>query len=548
MKKIIFALLAPVLCLTLLLSGNADTFVCALEKGELPVMWLFEVPDRISMTDVNAIPVATPEMSVEEWRQICVDFMRLQQTFTWTPAQDLDYLCTSATTADENGLLHYKAGTIYAGLPYGGGSATLYSAMDYYDPVTGVWDVSALVSGTSFPLTNDCGTAVVWSLARVCTSLKKVGTVNMTQKNGYLPVGQFTYDPTIERFDASEETLTKAICNTNGEQVMFESYALLQKADGIVRRNASNGHARMVVEDAVVVRNADGSIDGANSYIITFEQSSGKSKRTVDNQEIIQNGWINKQYKFSTLFKDGYLPFTIAEFTGAKEVERAQVSLDRTGSGLSLAALRSASVSTNYIIAKVTLTVTGSDGVVKEKITNNVKASKLYSSYKLSNLIPAAFTPSGHVLITATVGSGETLTVYEGDACYDESGVFQSAHDYNAVVTEPTAVQGGYTTYTCVRCGDSYVADETEATGTVWGDANGDGKVSNIDIVRLKNYLANFDDETGISTNGTTVYELFPGADANGDDRISNTDIVRLKNYLANYDDETGTSSVKLGP
>ena len=37
-------------------------------------------------------------------------------------------------------------------------------------------------------------------------------------------------------------------------------------------------------------------------------------------------------------------------------------------------------------------------------------------------------------------------------------------HEYTTVVTDPTCTEGGYTTYTCA-CGDSYVADETPATG-----------------------------------------------------------------------------------
>ncbi|MBE6958498.1 MAG: hypothetical protein E7447_05040, partial [Ruminococcaceae bacterium] len=38
-------------------------------------------------------------------------------------------------------------------------------------------------------------------------------------------------------------------------------------------------------------------------------------------------------------------------------------------------------------------------------------------------------------------------------------------HSHNAVVTAPTCVDGGYTTYTCTACGDKYVADKTPATG-----------------------------------------------------------------------------------
>ena len=36
-----------------------------------------------------------------------------------------------------------------------------------------------------------------------------------------------------------------------------------------------------------------------------------------------------------------------------------------------------------------------------------------------------------------------------------------NGHSYNYVVTAPDCVNGGYTTYTCSVCGDTYVADET---------------------------------------------------------------------------------------
>ena len=38
-------------------------------------------------------------------------------------------------------------------------------------------------------------------------------------------------------------------------------------------------------------------------------------------------------------------------------------------------------------------------------------------------------------------------------------------HDYQAVVTAPTCTEGGYTTYTCTKCGESYVDDEIPALG-----------------------------------------------------------------------------------
>ena len=38
-------------------------------------------------------------------------------------------------------------------------------------------------------------------------------------------------------------------------------------------------------------------------------------------------------------------------------------------------------------------------------------------------------------------------------------------HSYEAVVTAHTCTEGGYTTYTCSKCGESYTGDETKATG-----------------------------------------------------------------------------------
>ena len=37
-------------------------------------------------------------------------------------------------------------------------------------------------------------------------------------------------------------------------------------------------------------------------------------------------------------------------------------------------------------------------------------------------------------------------------------------------MTAPTCTEGGYTTYTCSRCGDSYVSDYTDALGHAWND------------------------------------------------------------------------------
>jgi chitodextrinase len=43
-------------------------------------------------------------------------------------------------------------------------------------------------------------------------------------------------------------------------------------------------------------------------------------------------------------------------------------------------------------------------------------------------------------------------------------------HNYSSVITYPTCTTGGYTTYTCSACGDTYTADEVNALGHTGGD------------------------------------------------------------------------------
>ena len=58
-----------------------------------------------------------------------------------------------------------------------------------------------------------------------------------------------------------------------------------------------------------------------------------------------------------------------------------------------------------------------------------------------------------------------------GEILVVQAEIITDGHKYEANVTEPTCEADGYTTYTCSVCGDSYVADETEALGHDWADA-----------------------------------------------------------------------------
>ena len=81
----------------------------------------------------------------------------------------------------------------------------------------------------------------------------------------------------------------------------------------------------------------------------------------------------------------------------------------------------------------------------------------------------------------------------------------------------------------CNVCGDVREVPE-KPVDVIYGDADGDGEISNLDYALLGQYLAKYD---------VTVNEA--AADADGDGEISNLDYALLGQYLAKYD-------VTLGP
>ena len=64
------------------------------------------------------------------------------------------------------------------------------------------------------------------------------------------------------------------------------------------------------------------------------------------------------------------------------------------------------------------------------------------------------------------VENGYRLTKVKDDLVITVTAV--CVHDYQAEVTQPTCTEQGYTTYTCSRCGDSYVDDYVDALGHDW--------------------------------------------------------------------------------
>ena len=225
MKRVLSLILALLLLGTLCACGGNN----AEETPEttLAPAAKTNVADPLTWEKINALPIANDQMSEDELRQLCLDFMEMTMLFPWTPSVKTDFTPNGEVTKT------FVPGAVYGGPPYIAGTlGNIYTMMEYYDERNGMLDLSGGMD-TLRQFCNQCSGSTFWAWSRVCNKITYCGTQDALQRNGCLRVGPYTYDDNIVDMH-SEGVTTKSICQTNGMQTMFESYALLKPADGIV--------------------------------------------------------------------------------------------------------------------------------------------------------------------------------------------------------------------------------------------------------------------------------------------------------------------------
>ena len=91
-------------------------------------------------------------------------------------------------------------------------------------------------------------------------------------------------------------------------------------------------------------------------------------------------------------------------------------------------------------------------------------------------------------------------------------------------VQEPGNGVHGLRERTCSRCGQTEQAEIPKLKHRP-GDLNGDSRVNGLDLVLLRQYLADWAVEPDLG-----------GADCNGDTRVNGLDLILLRQYLAGWD------------
>ena len=273
-------------------------------------------------------PMSYPDYTFEEkpdtmqLRQMAVQAMRDLLTIQWHTETEISYRKSGPVSGKQ--FLH-EPGKTYGGMFYSGASTGLFQFMEYYDQQTGCLRFPGDSNDLKSSLGSSCADTLLWAWSTVCNSFTGgYYPIMMVPKNGYCLVGDYKLKDNIKTF---YEHPSYAVIQENGRDVMLDAYAQMLPADALVTN--SDNHAMMVIEAPTVVYLEDGSIDGANSYVMIQDQRAGGEtfyENVFDGHTVYLSGRIDGKYTFDKLLEEDYIPITTQEFLGLKPYENAQVS------------------------------------------------------------------------------------------------------------------------------------------------------------------------------------------------------------------------------
>ena len=306
----------------------------------------------------------------------------------------------------------------------------MYTVMELYDPETGVLSSEGLTTDQLTALvTNHCSSSCYWAWSRVVNTMygaadnftkEGLSNGNMVKSKGFLPVGPYTYSGVSSWSDGDG---TRAVCEANGEQVMYRSYANTLPTDGLIQlypKGTTNAnHVQMIATNPEVTYLPDGSIDGENSFITVLEQTSTLKETTrEDGKKVYVEGGIDRRVSFKHIFNASYIPFTFAEFQGTDPIEEAQFFLThKDGKEIaSLGDLRDTNLSANYPISSVSVVAVDESGNETYRRYGHPGRTGSYSYDLFTVVFPSAVTREKNgekITVGAILGNGSEVVLYQ---------------------------------------------------------------------------------------------------------------------------------------
>lgn len=380
-----------------------------------------EIKDKLSWEGINAFPIKSADMSIEDARKLCVDFFRYAKTARWIPETYYPIYESGTPEPGEEPVRSLQEGVIHGGLPYiSYGTGNVYRMMDYLDAEKGVMNMLPAEEKPAL-FGNQCANGSYVGFARVINSANLKATRYNTESNGFLRVGPYIYPDTLQAF--SSDNTTKKVIAENGEETMYESYALLKAGDGITYFTSA-GHIVMIASDAVVTRDAEGKIDPEKSFVTVIDQTPKFLTATAESGDVYTyQGNVDAKWSFADLIKGNYLPFTFAEWTGADPIEETEVTFSHTGETITESKLLSSKVTSNYYIFDIYAQVYDSNGseIFKVASRTNRDHAKELKFFKAGETIDTWGSlddlkdgETYTVKVYAQLGTGERPVVWEG--------------------------------------------------------------------------------------------------------------------------------------
>ncbi len=377
-KRIFAFFMAIVLAILLCSCGEKKEVAKVSEENDFIVLYpMSDIPNYVLNEG------ATPD----EMRQMAIQAMRDELTVPWFTKTEFSYnKKVNGEASDFVARTNYQ----YCGLPYTDSGTGLLHWLTHYNFETG--EVTDIDSETlNKTLGNSCATSVSWGWASVITSFKGIATFSFNKSYGAIPVGDYAIPSDLVSY---KTYTTQRICEDNGKDKMYQAYAQVQPADGIISYpNGGKGmHAMMAIEKAYVVYDNSGNIDEKKSHLVIQDQRAGqKSNSTTyvvvdeDGNKSHYSGRTSAVIPFIDLFENGYyIPVTNAEFMGQKPYALPEVSVDKKDAK-SLSDISSASVHSNFRMVTITLSATDpKTGKVVGKATK--MTTDTTHKYKLSDL------------------------------------------------------------------------------------------------------------------------------------------------------------------
>ncbi|MBQ4037449.1 MAG: hypothetical protein IJC84_04915 [Clostridia bacterium] len=390
-----------------------------MEQKNYPPTWDCEsLAKPLTWDDINAIPVAHEGMSEDELRDICWDFMHYQLNFAWKPNSPI------LIRADKD---LYQPQHVYAGMPYVSSTfSNLYQLMEeWYDEKTGIMDTLSMGDRAGTILGNQCSADSFWGWARVSNTIIWGGTAYINPPRGARYLGQRLNEvynaPPFSAPNSLADISTVELCRAVTPEGMYEAYAMVKKADGLV--TGTNAHVMMVAGPADIKRDENGKILGTSTITVQHQTTGMRSIGVQENGVFIYLApGYESCYTFDYLIEKGYLPFTIPELCGEKPVSPVKLEIPELPAKATPGQLLTEMFGSNYVFSDLKLVFRDKEGNLIKKEHYPLNLAKTFRKKEITleelGADPAAWEAlcgkETRVEFYARTSNGEVHTLYKG--------------------------------------------------------------------------------------------------------------------------------------